>query len=208
MPLVLQAKLLRFLQEKKIKAVGENAYRETDVRVIAATHMNLKESVKNQSFRKDLYFRLCVVPIEVAPLRHRKDDILLLSEYFLSKFSHKFNSRVLGFTKAALSKLTRLSWPGNVRELENAIERAVVFCEGKLIDENDIQVTELSEGETYVSQLFSGLKNLRELEQQYIEYVLAQTGNRREKASNVLGINRKTLYRKQKEYGLSLPRGA
>jgi len=203
MPLGLQAKLLRFLQERKVKPVGENTYRVTDVRVIAATHCNLKEAVKSGRFREDLYFRLCVVPIEIPPLRQRKEDIILLSEHFLEKYSKKMDSKVIGFTRSAFAKLTRLSWPGNVRELENTIERAIVFCDGTLIDERDIVVTDISEPAALTTKLFTGLKSLREFEKEYIEYVLLQTGNKKEKAAEVLRISRKTLYRKQRDYGIA-----
>jgi two-component system response regulator HydG len=210
MPLSLQAKLLRFLQDRKVKAVGENTYRSVDVRVISATHSNLRDSVKQKTFREDLYFRLRVIPVEIAPLRSRKDDIIPLAEHFLSKAGEKFGTVPKGFTRAALAKMTRLSWPGNVRELQNSIDRALVLCEGPLIDEGDIEASE-STSEALPplpQQTFSGLKNLRELEQEYIEYVLAQTGNKRERAAEILGINRKTLYRKQRKQGGLDPQGS
>ena len=201
MPLPLQVKVLRFLQEKSIKPVGENVSKPLDVRIIAATHQNLKEAVREKKFREDLFYRLCVAPIEIPPLRQRKEDILLLAEHFLTKFSRKTHSKINGFTRVALAKLMKLHWPGNVRELENTIERAVVFCDGSVIDEQDIQVADISESALPTAELFSKLMSLEKLEKEYIEFVLVQTGNKREKAAEVLGINRKTLYRKQQIYG-------
>jgi transcriptional regulator with PAS, ATPase and Fis domain len=202
MPLPLQAKLLRFLQERTVKSVGENTYRSLDVRVMAATHQNLEKAIQEGKFRQDLYYRLCVAPVEIPPLRQRREDILLLAEHFLSKFSRKSNTKVLGFTKSALAKLARLPWPGNVRELENIIERAVIFSEGSFIDEHDIQVTDLPESASPpTTELFSRLMSLESLEREYIGYVLQQTGNKREAAAKILGVDRKTLYRKQRTYG-------
>jgi DNA-binding NtrC family response regulator len=155
--------------------------------------------VKKREFREDLYYRLCVVPIEIPPLRQRREDILILAEHFLERFARKFGSNVAGFSRAALAKLTRLPWAGNVRELENTVERAVIFCEGNLVDEQDIQVTDVSEPAAQATQLFTGLKTLHDVEREYIEYVLTQTSQNREKAAEILGINRKTLYRRRKE---------
>lgn len=200
LPLSLQAKLLRFVQDRKIKLVGENTYKTADIRIIAATHRNLKELVRNKKFREDLYYRLCVVPIEIPPLRERREDVLLLAEHFLNRFARKFDTRIIGFTKAAQAKLMSMRWPGNIRELENTIERAVVFCEETLIDEEHIQAPDISEAGPSFTDLFSRLMSLDQLEREYIEYVLVQTGGNKEKASEILGVNRKTLYRKQMEY--------
>ncbi len=132
--LPLQAKLLRVIQEKKIKRVGENQYIDIDVRLITATHKDLQKEVKEKRFREDLFFRLNVIPIKVPPLRDRKEDILPLAEHFLSVFKGRNSSQVLGFTRTALEYLLKNLWKGNVRELENTIERAVVLCDTDLID--------------------------------------------------------------------------
>lgn len=136
----LQAKLLRVLQEKKIKRIGENQSRDIDVRIIAATHKNLEEEVMQKHFREDLFFRLNVIPIMIPPLRERKEDILPLAEHFLRKFALANKSSVSGFTKEAVEHLLRSPWKGNVRELENALERAVVLCPGDKISEQDLVV--------------------------------------------------------------------
>jgi DNA-binding NtrC family response regulator len=200
MALPLQAKLLRFLQDKLVKPVGENTYRQLDVRIIAATNHDLKIAVREKRFREDLYYRLCVAPLEIPPLRNRREDILLLADHFLTKFTRRADSQIGGFTKAASAKLHRLNWPGNVRELENTIERAVVFCDQKMIDEKDIHVVDMSETLTPEAFSFASMVSLDTIERQYIEYVIERTGNKLEKAAEVLGINRKTLYRKQLEY--------
>lgn len=140
--LPLQAKLLRVIQERKIKRVGENQYREIDVRLLAATHKNMHEEVEAKRFREDLFFRLNVIPIKVPSLKERREDLLVLSDYFLNKFKRRNNSRVQGFSKKVLQYILRNDWKGNVRELENAIERAVVLCDGPWIEEADFMFTE------------------------------------------------------------------
>lgn len=138
--LPLQAKLLRVLQERKIRRVGENTYRDIDVRILAATHKNLQIEVSAKRFRDDLFFRLNVIPIQIPSLRERREDILPLAAHFLKVFKTRMNSRVNGFSKNALHYLLKNNWPGNVRELENAIERAVVLCEADWIEEGDFYV--------------------------------------------------------------------
>src|SRR5690606_27368966 len=125
--LPLQAKLLRVLQERKVKRIGENQYRDITARIICATHKDLSKEVAEGRFREDLFFRLNVIPIYMPALRERKEDILPLSEYFLKKFAVMNNVNVRGFSKDAVQKLESHVWKGNVRELENAIERAVVL---------------------------------------------------------------------------------
>ncbi len=134
----LQAKLLRVLQERKIKRVGENQPREVDVRIIAATHKNLELEVREKRFREDLFFRFNVIPIHIPPLRDRREDILPLAEHFLKKFALSNQKTVKGFSKEAIEHLTQANWRGNVRELENAIERAVVLCQDDKITEQDL----------------------------------------------------------------------
>ena len=134
--LPLQAKLLRVIQERKIRRVGENQYRDIDVRILCATHKNLAEEVKAKRFRDDLFFRLNVIPIKIPSLRERREDVLPLAAHFLKIFTERMNSRVIGFSKKALHYLLKNNWPGNVRELENAIERAVVLCDSEWIEES------------------------------------------------------------------------
>lgn len=201
MPLSLQTKILRALQEKSVKRVGENQYHSIDVRIIAATNKDLKMAVRMGSFREDLYYRLNVIPLHVPPLRARREDIPLLAHFFLKKFNLLNGKNIQGFEKEALVKLKRLRWSGNVRELENTVERSVILTSSSLIRDTDISIEgnlELSES---VGGLFSSLPSIKELEDQYISYVLEKTQGRKDDAAQILGINRKTLYRKEK--GLS-----
>jgi DNA-binding NtrC family response regulator len=199
MPLKLQAKVLRVIQDRKIKAVGSNTYKEIDIRIVSATHQDLSESVNSNQFREDLYFRLSVVPITIPPLRKRKNDILVLAHHFLKKFNHKNNKEVTGFHPNCARKLQAYNWPGNVRELENSIERAVVLAQGSELLESDFHFNELIEKNEAVAELFQKLPPLKQLEAEYIRYVLQLTNGHKEKASKILGIDRKTLYRREKE---------
>ncbi|HPI41324.1 MAG TPA: sigma-54 dependent transcriptional regulator [Pseudobdellovibrionaceae bacterium] len=197
--LPLQAKLLRVLQDHKIRAVGDNQYKEIDVRVIAATHKDLKESIRNGTFREDLYYRLSVIPILIPPLKYRKEDIPLLAEHFLAKYASINNSKTKGFTKSAMEKLIHLPWPGNVRELENLVERLMVLSEKDYIEAEDIPTNEESTFETFFSEINHELPPMSEVEKRYIEFVLEKTNGKKEKAAQILGIHRRTLYRKEKE---------
>jgi DNA-binding NtrC family response regulator len=204
MPLGLQAKLLRVLQERKIRPVGDNQLKDIDVRIIAATHKNIRALIQEGKFREDLYYRLCVIPIQIPALRERKEDIPLIADHFLKKFCDLNRTPLKKLTKSALSHLLRLPWPGNVRELENLLERAVVLSDQEWIEEENLQIeTEEKFERPSVSPLFAQLVTLEELEQSYIRYVLEVTHYSKEKASEILGINRKTLYRKEQEYQLS-----
>ena len=205
MNVLLQSKLLRVIQEKKVRAVGENIDRSIDVRIIAATHKDLKAAIKDGRFREDLYYRLSVIPIVIPPLRHRQEDIPILADYFLKKFAATNQAQVRGFTKRAVSKLMALKWEGNVRELENLIERAVVLCTGNLIDESDIPSPESVNAETFFTGSTSDFPTIEQLERRYIEMIMEKTAGRKDKASQILGINRRTLYRKEREYGLISP---
>jgi DNA-binding NtrC family response regulator len=204
--LPLQAKLLRVLQERKIKRIGENQTRDITARVICATHKDLKKEVEIGNFREDLYFRLNVIPIVMPALRERKEDIIPLSEYFLKKFSLMNNSKIIGFTKEAIKRLESLYWKGNVRELENAIERAVVLSNSEYVDVDDLPSAEIP-SEMAVDQpntstaLFSVNKimSLDEVDKKYIEFMFKRNGFAKDQTARELGIDRKTLYRKLKE---------
>lgn len=198
----LQAKLLRVIQERKVRPVGENVMKDIDVRIIAATHKDLKSAIKQGIFREDLYYRLSVIPIVIPPLRHRKEDIPLLAEHFLRKYSAANGSQATGFTKSAIHKLVNAKWEGNVRELENVIERAVVLCSGQWIDEKDIPSSDVASADQFFGSSTSDFPTVEELEKRYIQLVLEKTAGRKDKAAQILGINRRTLYRKEREYGL------
>jgi two-component system response regulator HydG len=204
--LPLQAKLLRVLQERKIKRIGENQTRDISARIICATHKNLKKEVEAGRFREDLYFRLNVIPIYMPPLRERKEDILPLSEYFLKKFSIMNNVVLKGFTKASIQKLESLQWQGNVRELENAIERAVVLTTSEFIEPEDLPSADAHQSEskkesTPDSSIFSidSLMTLEDVSKKYIEFIFKRNNFAKEQTAKELNIDRKTLYRKLKE---------
>lgn len=205
MDLSLQAKLLRVLQERQIKAVGDNTFKDIDVRILAATHKDLKQLCREGKFREDLYYRLSVLPIEIPPLRERREDIPALADHFLQKYSAINSSIARSFTKASLEAMINRNWEGNVRELENVIERAVVLCPSELIPET--YVGSQTEGNTshspeaQVNSLTNDLPSLEDLEKRYIRKILDHTNDRKEKAAKILGINRRTLYRKERVYG-------
>jgi two-component system, NtrC family, response regulator HydG len=198
----LQSKLLRVIQERKVRGVGESVVRDIDVRVIAATHKDLKAAIRDGRFRDDLYYRLSVVPIIIPPLRHRPEDIPLLAEHFLKKYVATNNLKVRGFTRRAMGKLVGMKWDGNVRELENVVERAVVLAAGHMVDEADIPAPESVSAEQFFGDATRDFPTLEQLEKRYIKIVLDKSGGRKDKAAQILGINRRTLYRKERDYEL------
>lgn len=202
--LSLQAKLLRVLQERKIKPVGENQMKDIDVRIIAATHKDLKKAIKEGNFREDLFFRLSVIPIVVPPLRHRQEDIPLLAQHFLNKYAVLNNKLVTGFSFEALQKLMAMPWPGNVRELENLVERMVVLTKNSSIQAHEIPSSDDKGHESFYGESTQDSPTLEELEKRYIQSVFEKTGGRKEKAAQILGINRRTLYRKLKDYDMAI----
>ncbi len=207
LPLSLQAKILRLIQTREVKPLGQNVTKEVNVRIVSATHKNLKALIQKGEFREDLYYRLNVMPIQLPPLRERKDDISLLAQYFLQKYALVRRHTVRGFTPQAMAKLRAMPWKGNVRELENAIERAIVLAEGVSINETDIYSEETESFSPMIEDIFNCGYSLRDLEREYIKHVLTRTGNKKEIATRILGIDRKTLYRKEKLYGFRLGAG-
>ncbi len=205
--LPLQAKLLRVLQDKQIRAVGGNQIKSIDVRIIAATHRDLKILVKDGTFREDLFYRLNVIPVRVPALRERTDDIPLLVEDFIAKFAVRNNSQVKGISGEAMAVLMAHPWPGNVRELENVIERAMILSRGDLIEKSTILDSALAEAKENVEQLHADRPTLEKLEERYIKMILAEVDNKKEVAAQVLGISRRTLYRKERLYGLATDDG-
>lgn len=197
----MQAKLLRVIQERKIRPVGDTVDKPIDVRIIAATHKDLKAAIKDGRFREDLYYRLSVIPIVIPPLRHRPEDIPLLADYFLEKYAAANASKVRAFSPEAMRALVGMSWEGNVRELENVVERAVVLSRTDRIEPTDLPRPETSDAETLLAQASAQMPTLDELERRYMKLVLEKTGGRKEKAAQILGVNRRTLYRKEREYG-------
>lgn len=202
MSLQLQAKLLRVLQDKQIRAVGGNTLKTIDVRIIAATHRDLKIMVKDGKFREDLYYRLNVVPIRVPPLRERTEDIPLLVESFINKFALRNNSKIQGVTPEAMSLLMAHPWPGNVRELENVVERAIVLSTGTMIEKSVVLGSALEEAQQNIDQLHADRPTLEKLEERYIKLIMSEVHNKKDEAAEILGVSRRTLYRKERLYGM------
>lgn len=214
----LQAKLLRVLQERKIKRVGENEFRPINARIISATHKNLLDEISQNRFREDLFFRLNVIPVQIPSLRERVEDILPLAEYFLNKYTLVNNFTSKQFSEEAKKYLNENQWKGNVRELENSVERAVVMCAAETIQLSDFMLAN-SEDDS-VSPMASGLSVnpekgdtqvfklnvqktlpvLQEVVQKYIEFAVSRNGGAKDKTAKEIGIDRKTLYRKMKNF--------
>ncbi len=210
MSLAMQAKLLRVIEDKEIRAVGSDKPRKIDVRIIAATHKDLEKAVKEGTFREDLFYRLNVIPIYLPELRERVEDIPLLVEYFLRKYGEEAGRPNIKISREALACMMKYSWPGNVRELENLIERLVVLSPGDEITVSDLpEHIRVCKAETLVEELTLGEKiTLEELEKRYILKVLRETGWHKSNAAKILGIDRRTLYRKIEEYKLEKPEDA
>ena len=208
----LQVKLLRVLQERELVPVGGSETIKVNARVIAASNSDLEKLCAAGAFRRDLLYRLNVIQINLPPLRERCDDIPLLVAYFLRKHGSEEQSQV-SIHEEALRILAAYSWPGNVRELENVIERAITLSQGGWIGTEDlperIRQEHLGSGNTHLSaddlaELFSGLPNLDEIERRYILHVLDSTGSNRKRTAEILGINRKTLYRMAARFEIDL----
>ncbi|MBQ0786894.1 MAG: sigma-54-dependent Fis family transcriptional regulator, partial [Oceanihabitans sp.] len=193
--LATQLRLLRVLQEKEVVRVGSQKVEPVDIRVIAATNVNLKDLIKTGRFREDLYYRLTVVELEVPPLRDRKGDIPLLVNKFLFKYGVEFKDKLISISPEALAALERYNWPGNIRELENVIQRAVIMCD------KQVTIQDLPEQLKYTI-LFPDenqeLVPLKTVERNYILKVLKATNNNKTKAAKILQIDRKTLGEKIK----------
>jgi Nif-specific regulatory protein len=200
-----QAKFLRVLEGHPFERVGGNTPIRADVRVVAATNRPLEEAVRAGTFRRDLFFRLQVVQLDVPPLRERESDIPLLSDHFLKRFARETGRKIKGFTPAALEKLKAYRWPGNVRELRNVIERAVALSSGLQLDAPDIWLSELDAGAPVIGAAGAVYKPepLEEVEKRHILETLKHTDWNKSQAAAILGIERSTLDRKIKAYGLA-----
>ena len=208
LPLQLQVKLLRVLQEREIRPIGSNSSIKVNVRVIAATNRNLQSLIEEGKFRSDLYYRLNVVNIHVPPLRERHDDIPLLANYFLAKFSHKYNKNVVGFSNIVMDSFIKYDWPGNVREMENVIERAVILAR-----KNTIEATELPEEifgnkklETFfTNNMIVSYKKAKEMfDKEYITRLLEHTKGNIKKAAEISGRYRTDIYDMIKKYEIDI----
>jgi DNA-binding NtrC family response regulator len=203
-PLNLQAKLLRVLEDKEIRPLGANQAEKVDTRVLSASNRILDDMVRQGSFRQDLYYRLNVIRIELPPLRERSEDIALLVDHFIGKFSDGARRKVTGIDVEALTALKNYSWPGNIRELEHTIERAVLLGRGPTIGIDDLppQLAACGESAAVLGAALAKQLTLRDLEREYIGKVLQTTQGNKTEAARILGVDRTTLYRKLEDYRL------
>jgi len=196
-----QAKLLRVIEEREVRPLGDTNSYSVDVRIISASNRDIKDLIHQGRFREDLYFRMKVIDIEVPPLRERREDIPLLVEHFINQFGKKPNRKISGVSEEVLRILINYSWPGNVRELENIIQRAIALCRHEAILPEDLPSSMLR-APNKESLLEKGLHKkytLDQLEKEYIKNVLIEAGGNKSKAAEILGLDRKTLYRKIEE---------
>jgi len=203
----MQAKLLRVIQEREIQRVGGNDTLKVDVRILAATNKNLKNEVERGNFREDLYYRLNVVTLDVPPLRERREDVPLLAHHFLKKFAEKNRKEVKDFSPLAMDMLIKYEWPGNVRELENTIERAVILLIGDHITEKELPsniIEPYSDNRDWIERPLPVTPNrpLEDIEREAILATLEATGGNKSETARRLKINRKTLHKKLKDYGV------
>src|SRR5215813_922948 len=207
LPLEMQAKLLRVLQEKEVRPVGSNQKVKVDVRIIAATNRDLEAEYRNGTFRKDLYFRLNVVTVHLPALRERRSDIPMLVHWFLDSYA---KGNAIQVTSAAMKCLLQYDWPGNVRELENCIERAVALGDRETIDVDDLPAAIVSSTSTSITASESpssslSTTDLEDIERTTIQRVFEQVKGDKVMAGRMLGISRATLYRKLKRYNIGVP---
>lgn len=198
LPLSLQPKLLRFIQDREYERIGDSRTRTADVRVMAATNVALDQAVKENRFREDLFYRLNVVQLELPPLRARTEDIIPLAEHLLTFFARAHHRVFAGFTDDAQDTLRRYGWPGNLRELRNTVERATIFAAGDMITLNDLPEAFAQLG---ASHAVEERMTLHALEERHIRRTLATTRTLQD-AADILGIDQATLWRKRKQYGI------
>ncbi|WP_337864844.1 sigma-54 dependent transcriptional regulator [Ignavibacterium sp.] len=206
--MVLQAKLLRVIQQKEFERVGGTEIIKTDVRIISATNKDLKKAVENKEFREDLFYRLNSFPIHIPPLRQRKGDILILAEHFLKKFNEKLGKKCKGFTRRALKLIYDYSWPGNVREMENTIERCLIISEGENIDVEDlpphIRTEDYPANFDFAGPLFADdtVIPFEKLKEEAIRHALKVTNGNIVEAAKKLQLGRATIYRLMDKYNI------
>ncbi|HUI29052.1 MAG TPA: sigma-54 dependent transcriptional regulator [Candidatus Acidoferrales bacterium] len=203
MPLGSQSKLLRVVESGEVRPVGSDEVKRVDVRVIAATHRDLKELIKHDQFREDLFYRLNVISIHVPDLKDRPEDITILVDHFMKKYGEQFGKPNIRITHEASACLLKYTWPGNVRELENIIERSIALSSGEVVDTKDLpeHLFQMKSSDL-IDDLATDNMPLTEVEKRYIVKILQRTNWHQSKAAQILGIDRKTLYRKIKEYNL------
>jgi DNA-binding NtrC family response regulator len=202
MPADTQSKLLRVLQEKEVRPVGGRTNYKTDCRVIASTNHTVEEALREGRLREDLYYRISAITIHLPPLRERREDILPLANAFLKRFAAQANRVLNGFAPAAAERLSKFDWPGNVRQLQNEVQRAVLMCEGQLIDVHDLSVS-IAVGD----EATPNLTLMEAMERNTIVQILKETQGNKLETARRLGIGRQTLYNKIKIYGIESLKG-
>ncbi len=203
LPLEIQPKLLRLLQEREYERLGENVTRQAELRIIAATNRDLKKRMAEGAFREDLYFRLNVITVDMPPLRARSEDLLRLANHYLKHFSSQCGRSLIEFSEGATARILGYAWPGNLRELRNAIERAVILAKGDKVNAEDLPGDLSNDHENGVDALQPGaLVSLEQLEELHVRRVLERTATVTE-AAQVLGIDQATIYRKRKKMGMN-----
>ena len=200
LPLALQPKLLRFVQDREYERVGDHKTRRADVRILAATNVNLEEAMKSGKFREDLLYRIKVIEITLPPLRERPDDVVRLADRLLQQFGKRNVKRFSGFSDGAKDALRDYAWPGNVRELRNVVERASILCKGDLVGPENLLLAPRSH-EKALGPSVGDPVPLEQIEEQHIRAVLASTTSIDE-AAKVLGMDQVTLWRRRKKYGI------
>jgi DNA-binding NtrC family response regulator len=202
-PAAIQVKLLRILQEREFERLGSNVTRHIDVRIVAATNQDLRAALEQGTFREDLYYRLNVVPMNIPPLRERREDIPYLAEHFVRKLGPETGCRVTGITDAAMTKLAGYHWPGNVRELENVIERSLVMCSGTVLDAGDIKLDNEPRPRNHgaVPFLPEGM-TLDQYEQEIIREALRRADGNKSQAARLLGLTRNALRYRLAQMGI------
>jgi DNA-binding NtrC family response regulator len=215
LPLALQAKILRALEEKRFERVGGTQSLVVDVRVVAATNRNLKQRVAERQFREDLFFRLSVFPIQIPPLRERTQDVVILARHFVDRFCRDLNKKLLVLSASALDELNSYNWPGNVRELQNCIERAVILCDGETIQPRHLNlsfrqpppaaaVASPWEEIDLTGTMTDALRRVTsEVERRKLERALREAAGNKQRAAEALQISYKTMLQKLKEYGIA-----
>ena len=200
MPIDTQSKLLRVLQEKEVRPVGGRVSYKTDCRIIAATNRQVDEAIKEGKLREDLYYRISAISIALPPLRERKDDVLPLARAFLKRFAAQADRTLGDFSPAAAERLRSYNWPGNVRQLQNEVQRAVLMCDGKLVDVHDLSITEATPSSEAEDE---NLTLMEAMERNKIIEVLKETNGNKLETAKRLGIGRQTLYNKIRAYAIA-----
>ncbi|MBD3184650.1 response regulator [Candidatus Poribacteria bacterium] len=203
--LLTQAKLLRFLENGEIRKIGDNLSVRVDVRLIAATNKDLQKAIERDEFREDLYYRINVIEINLPPLRERKDDLPLLVQYFLERFSSKAKKDITSLSRDTFSILMNYDWPGNIRELQNAIQHAVAVTQEEVIQPSSLPAHILTNGSDKFQKENKNQATLEELKLNYMHQILEKNSMNYTKSAEILGIGRATLYRKMKDYIVENP---